>query len=85
MELKIYGTWKEGHGKSKGGEDVMPGCAYHGFPGILLFEFLCLLSLCTLVMSGSPCGIVLLLALLMYDSTHASLLDMLLFATPTFS
>ncbi len=63
----------------------MPSCAYPGFLGILLCEFLCLLSLCILLTSGSPHEPNLLLALLIYDSMHATLLHMLLCATPTFS
>ncbi len=37
----------------RGSKSIMPSCAYPGFPGILLSEFTCLLSLCSLVMSGS--------------------------------
>ncbi len=64
---------------------VMPSCAYPGFLRILLCGFSCLLSLCISVTSGSPHKHILLLALLIYDSTHVTLLQMLLCATPTFS
>ncbi len=37
-------------------ESVMPSCACPGFPGILLCGFHCIMSLCTLVTSGSPCA-----------------------------
>ncbi len=68
-----------------GMESVMPSCAYSGFPGILLCGFLCLMSLCILMMSGSPCEHILLLDLLIHESMHATLLHMLLCATATFS
>ncbi len=66
------------------GAFVMSSCAYPGFPGILLCRFLCPLSLCMLVTSGSPCEPILLIALLIYDSMHAVLLHIQLCATPTF-
>ncbi len=53
-----------------GKESVMPSCAYLRFPGIFLCGFPCLLPLCTLVTSGSPYEPILLLSLLIYDSTH---------------
>ncbi len=56
-----------------------------GFLGILLCGFPCLMSFCILLKSGSPCEPILLMALLMYDSMHATLLHMLICATPTFS
>ncbi len=52
---------------------------------IFLCGFPCLLSLCTLVTSGSPQELILLLSLLIYDSKNARLLHMLLCATPIFS
>ena len=73
------------HALITGRESVMPRCAYPGFPRILLCGFLCLLSLCILVMSGSPCEPILLIALLIYDSTHAALPHIQLCASPTFS
>ncbi len=54
-----------------GRESVIPSCAYPGFPGIRLCGLLCLLSLCTLVTSGSPCEPILLLSLLIYDMMNA--------------
>ncbi len=66
-------------------ESVMPSCAYCGFLGILLCGFPCLLSLCILVKSSSPHEPMLLLALLVFDSTHAALPHMPLCSTPTFS
>ncbi len=68
-----------------GRKSVMPSGAYSEFLGILLCGFPCLLSLCTLVKSGSPCKPILLLALLIYDSIHATLLCIILCATPIFS
>ncbi len=64
---------------------VMPSCAYPGFPGILLCGFLCLLSVCLLVMSCSPHEPILLTALLIHDSMHAALPHILLCAIATFS
>ncbi len=49
----------------------MISCAYSWFPVILLCGFPCLLSLCTLVMSGSAYEHILLLSLPIYDSMHA--------------
>ncbi len=66
------------------GRCVMPSCAYPGFLGILLCGFLCLLSLCIFVSSGSPHEPILLIALLIYDSMHAALPHIQLCATPTF-
>ncbi len=48
---------------------VVPSCAYPGFSGILLCGFPCLLSICMLVMSGSPCEPI-LMVLLIYDSIN---------------
>ncbi len=69
----------------KGKESVMPSCAYSGIPEILLCRFLCLLSLCILVTSDSPCEPILLIASLICDSMHAALHHIWLCATPTFS
>ncbi len=63
----------------------MTSCAYPGFTGILLYGFLCLLYLSLLVTPGSPHEPILLIALLIYDSMHATLPHMLLCATPRFS
>ncbi len=68
-----------------GRESVVSSCAYPGFTGILLCGFLCLLSLCTFVTSGSPHEPILLMALLIYDSKHAALSHTLPCATPAFS
>ncbi len=69
--------------------DTMYPCTDYreGDPGLLgnlISRFLCLLSFCTLVTSNSPHESLLLLALLVYDSTYATLLNMLLCDTPTF-
>ncbi len=62
---------------------VMPSCAYPRFLRILLCGFQCLLSLWILVMSGSPCEPIFLIASLIYDSMHAALPHIWLCATPT--
>ncbi len=65
--------------------EVMPSCAYLGFQRTLLHVFPCVLSLCFLVTSGSPHKPILLIALLIYGSMHATFPHMLLCTTPTFS
>ncbi len=54
-----------------GRKSVIPSCAYLGFPVILLCRFSCLLLLCILVTSGSPCEPAFHLASLICDSMNA--------------